>query len=335
MTRPSPRPTVSPAGRTPVLASLESLEARRLLTHALGTATIHPTEPRLLVEGTRRADAISVGLNTITGQVDVVINGGAVQSFNPAQISAGIRISSYKGNDTITVGEGIALPIEIFADKGNDTINGSSAAETIDGGAGRDSCSGGGGDDVITGGPGNDVITGGAGRDRIDGGNGRDSCDGGADNDSVSGGNGRDSVLGAAGDDHLRGDGGRDRCDGGDGDDDIEGGAGRDDLRGGSGTDDFNDEPDDGSHRRRRGRSDNVEDREAGEHEDDDNIPASEVPAAVMEAFNARYPSVTIREIEREFEDEGVLIQIDFIRDGHRFRARFTESGQFVSEEAK
>jgi hypothetical protein len=54
-----------------------------------------------------------------------------------------------------------------------------------------------------------------------------------------------------------------------------------------------------------------------------------------MEAFNARYPGVTIREIEREFEDQGVLIQIDFFRGGQRIRARFTEAGEFVDEEVK
>ena len=327
--RASPR---TPFQTLPNVPLLENLESRRLF--AAGTATIDESTPRLDVEGTRRADTISVSLNAATGQIDVVINGGAVQSFDVAQIPAGIRIDGGKGNDAITVGDGITLPVEIRGDKGNDTINGGSGAEIIDGGAGRDSCSGGGGDDRLTGGPGNDQISGGTGRDSVDGGNGNDSCDGGDDSDSVTGGNGRDSVVGASGDDHLRGGSGRDSCDGGDGNDDIDGGRGRDDVRGGNGTDDFNDSPDDGP-RRRRGAADNVEDRGPGEDEDDDNIPADQVPAAVMAAFNARYPGVTIREIEREVEDEGLLIQIDFLRGGQRIRARFTEAGQFVDEEVK
>ena len=335
----SRRPVVaglSPARRTPGVPLLENLESRRLFAVSPGgTATIDESTPRLDVEGTRRADTISVALNSTTGQVDVVINGGAVQSFDPAQIPAGIRVDGGKGNDTLNIGDGITLPVEVRGDKGNDTVNGGSGAEVIDGGAGRDSCSGGGGDDVITGGNGADDLSGGAGRDSVEGGNGNDRCDGGDDSDSVAGGNGRDQLAGALGDDHLRGGNGRDDCDGGDGDDDIDGGRGRDDVRGGNGTDDFNDAPDDGPRRGGRGADDNVEDRGPGEDEDDDNIPAGQVPAAVMEAFNARYPGVTIREIEREVEDEGVLIQIDFLRGAQRIRARFTEAGQFVDEEVK
>jgi Ca2+-binding RTX toxin-like protein len=331
---PSPRPAPRPCA--PSVPLLENLESRRLFAvSAGGTATIDESTPRLDVEGTRRADTINVSLNAGTGQIDVVINGGAVQSFNLAQISAGVRIDGGKGNDTITVGDGITLPVQILGDKGNDTVNGGSGAEVIDGGAGRDSCAGGGGDDVITGGNGADDLSGGAGRDSVDGGNGNDRCDGGDDSDSVTGGNGRDDLAGATGDDHLRGGNGRDRCDGGDGDDDIDGGRGRDDVRGGNGTDDFNDAPDDGPRRRGRGADDNVEDRGPGENEDEDNVTPDQVPPAVLEAFNTRYPGATIREIEREQEDQGVIIKIDFLTGGRRMRARFTEAGQFIDEEVK
>lgn len=317
-------------------ASLETLETRRLFAVvAGGTATIDESTPRLDVEGSRRADVISVDLNSTTGQIDVVINGQAKGSFALAQIPAGIRIDGGRGNDTITVDADITLPVEIRGNKGNDAITGGSGADLVDGGPGRDTCTGGAGDDVVIGGAGNDSLSGGSGRDNVDGGNGNDVADGGDDSDTVAGGNGRDRLTGSGGDDRLLGGSGRDDCDGGDGNDDIDGGRGRDDVRGGNGTDDFNDAPDDGPRRRGRGNDDNVGDRGPGEDEADDNIPVGQVPTVVMDAFRAKYGDVTIREVEREVEDEGILIQIDFFRGGQRIRARFTEAGRFVSEEVK
>ena len=318
-------------------APLELLETRRLFAVAVGggSATIDASTPRLDVEGTRRADQINVDLNAGTGNIDVTINGQLAGSFSPAQVPAGIRIDGDRGNDTIVVGSAITLPVEIRGDKGNDVITGSSGNDNIDGGAGRDSCSGGAGDDSIRGGNGHDSLSGGSGRDDLNGDNGNDSCDGGDDSDSLLGGNGVDSLVGALGDDSVRGGNGRDSCDGGDGNDDVDGGRGRDSLRGGNGTDDFNDSPDDGPRGRGRGSDDLVEDRGDGENEGDDNLPVGEVPAAVMAAFNTRYPGATVREIERELEHGALEYKIDFFAAGRRMRVRFTEAGQFIEEEVR
>ena len=334
--RPRPtRPDAASAANARFPA-LENLESRRLFAAGPGgTATIDASTPRLDVEGTRRADTIVVDLNATTGNIDVTINGAAAGSFSPAQVPAGIRIDGDRGNDTITVGTGVTLPVEIRGDKGNDLVTGGSGNDSIDGGAGRDSCSGGAGNDSLLGGGGNDQLAGGAGTDNVDGGAGNDSCDGGDDSDSVAGGAGRDSLAGALGDDRLRGGAGRDACDGGDGDDDIDGGRGRDDVRGGNGTDDFNDAPDDGPRGRGRGRDDdNVNDRGPGEG-DEDHIPVDQVPAAALDAFNARYPGATLRSVEREIEDGGPQIKFDFFLNNQRMRARFTEAGQFLEEEVK
>jgi Ca2+-binding RTX toxin-like protein len=310
---------VRPLTARPTVPSLESLESRRLYAaDPGGTATIDTSTPRLDVEGTRKADQINVDLNSATGQIDVVINGVAAGSFDPALVSAGIRIDGRAGNDTIVVGSAITLPVEVRGDKGNDNITSGSGNDTIDAGPGRDTCAGGTGDDSVRGGAGNDSLAGNAGVDEIDGENGNDSCDGGDDSDSVVGGNGRDSLVGSLGDDRLLGGKGRDDC-----------GPGRDDLNGGPGTDDFND--DDGQ----KGPDDNVEDREDGENETDDNIPAGDVAAAVMTAFNTRYPGATVREIERELEHGAVEIKIDFLTGGRRMRARFTEAGEFIEEEVR
>ena len=312
-------------------AAFEGLENRRLFAVSPGgTATIDDSTQRLDVEGTRGADEIIVA--TDLGQIVVMINGTSAGRFDPARIPAGIRIDAGKGNDTITVDSSIMLPLEIHGDKGHDNITGGAGNDTIDGGVGRDTCFGGAGNDSVTGGNGNDSVSGGAGTDDLDGGNGNDSCDGGDDSDSVTGGNGRDVLAGSPGDDRLRGGNGRDDCDGGDGDDDIDGGRGRDDLRGGNGTDDFNDAPDDGPRGRGRGRDDNVEDRGPGEG-DEDHIPVEQVAVAALTAFQTRYPGAAIRQVEREIEDGGPQIKFDFLLNGQRMRARFTEAGQFIDEE--
>ena len=319
-----------------VVAPLEVLETRRLFAVAVGggSATIDESTPRLDVEGTRRADQINVDLNAGTGNIDVTINGQLAGSFSPAQVPAGIRIDGGRGNDTIVVGQAITLPVEIRGDKGNDQITGGGGDDNIDGGAGRDNCAGGDGRDSITGGAGNDVITGGGGADHVDGGHGNDDCSGDDGPDTVAGGLGRDRLAGAVGDDRLRGGGGRDDCDGGDGDDDIDGGSGRDRVRGGGGSDDFNEPADDGRRGRGRG-SDDVEDRDGDDRGDGEHIPPDLAPALVITAFNALFPGATIREVEREQEDEGPVIKIDFFLNGRRMRAEFTEAGQLIEQEIR
>ena len=329
--------SVAKGGAANVVAPLEVLETRRLFAVAVGggSATIDASTPRLDVEGTRRADQINVDLNAGTGNIDVTINGQLAGSFSPAQVPAGIRIDGDRGNDTIVVGSAITLPVEIRGDKGNDQITGGGGDDNIDGGAGRDNCAGGDGRDSITGGAGNDRVSGGAGADNVDGGNGNDDCAGDDGPDTVMGGLGRDRLAGAVGDDRLRGGGGRDDCDGGDGDDDIDGGSGRDRVRGGVGSDDFNQPADDGPRGRGRGRgSDDVEDRgDDDDRGDGQQISPDLIPAAVLTAFNGLFPGATIREVEREQEDEGPVIKIDFFLGGRRMRAEFTEAGHLIEQE--
>jgi hypothetical protein len=115
---------------------------------------------------------------------------------------------------------------------------------------------------------------------------------------------------------------------GGHGLDTIDAGDGDDTITGGNGRDDFAD--DEGP--RGRGRDD-AADCGPDENDDDEHIPPSHIPPAVLAAFNARDAGVTIREVEHELEDEGVVIKIEFIANGQRRRAEFTEAGQFIEEE--
>ncbi len=124
---------------------------------------------------------------------------------------------------------------------GNDTLGGLGANDTLDGGDGNDVLTGGNGDDSLVGGSGNDALDGGnnndtlygdAGNDTLDGGNQDDLLYGGGDDDSLIGGSGTDTLNGGGGNDSLSGDSLNDTLNGDDGDDTLNGGAGSDTLNG-------------------------------------------------------------------------------------------------------
>jgi RTX toxins and related Ca2+-binding proteins len=122
---------------------------------------------------------------------------------------------------------------------GNDTFNGTAAANTLSGGDGNDTLYGRDGDDVLSGDDGNDYLHGGNGADTLSGGAGNDNLDGGSGNDTLSGGIGNDYLYGRDGDDVLSGDDGNDYLYGGYGDDTLSGGAGDDHLMGQGGDDTY------------------------------------------------------------------------------------------------
>jgi Ca2+-binding RTX toxin-like protein len=335
--KPTRRPHPAPA--RPVF---EPLETRRFLSVSVkadgdagrptdsGEVTFEPGKAD--VEGTRKADVILIDINTTTGFVDFTINGVLKGSVPQNAVSGGIEVESHGGNDSITIGAGVTVPVEVDADKGNDTVVGGSGNDHLKGGPGKDSISGGAGNDLLEGEQGNDSVAGGAGLDTVDGGTGKDNCSGGDDDDSVLGGNGNDVLAGDLGDDRLRGGNGKDQCDGGDGNDDIDGGQGRDNVTGGPGTDDFNET----SNADRRGRGqDDITDQAEDEHDADHQIDPSLVPAAVTTAFNTRYPGVSINEIEKETEDAGDVYKFDFLAGKQRMRAWYAADGTFLGDEVK
>jgi hypothetical protein len=60
-------------------------------------------------------------------------------------------------------------------------------------------------------------------------------------------------------------------------------------------------------------------------------IPASEVPPAVMTTFNNTFPNATNVRWEKEREDSGLQYQADFNQGSVRWRARFSKSGKLLS----
>jgi hypothetical protein len=82
----------------------------------------------------------------------------------------------------------------ISGNNGNNTLNGTSAADVICGGPGNDTIHGNGGNDLIFGNLDNDTLFGDDGNDNLQGGMGTDSCNGGLGTDTSSGCETRSSI---------------------------------------------------------------------------------------------------------------------------------------------
>lgn len=154
-----------------------------------------------------------------------------------------IGINGSEGNDSI---EGTVAADAVFGGDGNDTINTRQGDDVVFGGDGNDVIDVCEGNDIVYGGEGNDSILGGNGRDTLYGGAGNDTIKGGNDNDTIYGGDGDDVLEGGDGYDAIYGGAGNDTIkntlkanyiDGGDGDDYIETANGSDTIIGGKGND--------------------------------------------------------------------------------------------------
>lgn len=277
---------------------LEALEGRRLLSATLGT------DGMLDVAGTKTHDVIRVSLNASDAtQLDVTVN-GTTSTFDLASVTAGVRVNGGKGNDDIRVDEtngAVSLSFTLLGDKGNDTLVGGS------------------GNDLLDGGVGNDAVLGGAGNDRLLGGKGNDTASGQAGSDELHGDAGKDDLDGDEGDDDLFGGAGKDDVDGGEGHDSLDGGKGKDAVNGGTGRDRFH-----ATDQRE------VEDRQADD-DDDVLVDASQIPAAVRNAFNSLFSGATIHEVEMETEDAVAEYEFEFTTaEGQKGEAKFDAAGNLL-----
>lgn len=104
------------------------------------------------------------------------------------------------------------IPIRVFADGGNDYIEGYGANDLMQGGDGNDTLKGFNGNDTLFGEAGNDLLLGLGGNDQLVGGDGNDQLNGQAGNDSLWGQNGDDVLIAIDGGtkDYTEGGAGRD-----------------------------------------------------------------------------------------------------------------------------
>lgn len=224
----------------PAAATVESLEARRLLaapvvTVSGGVATVN---------GTDGDDSISVSyvIQNQTALLQFNLN-DAQDTADPAQVNK-IVVTGGAGNDVISVlanatDSNSPIPASVDAGIGNDVITTSFANDTIDAGAGDDTVFAGLGDDSVFAGDGNDKVLGDEGNDTLSGGANKDTVLGGLGNDRLNGNGGNDRLFGEAGADRLYGYEGNDYLDGGSSNDRLEGSGGLDTMLGQSGDDRF------------------------------------------------------------------------------------------------
>jgi uncharacterized repeat protein (TIGR01451 family) len=121
------------------------------------------TKKALKIVGTGSGEKIEVLKSGSTqGKATVKINGTSKGTFN---FTGHIVVYGGAGNDTISIDTAITRSAFIFAEGGNDVVNGGGGADVAVGGTGNDKLSGRGGRDILFGGSGADTGSGGDGDD--------------------------------------------------------------------------------------------------------------------------------------------------------------------------
>jgi Ca2+-binding RTX toxin-like protein len=85
---------------------------------------------------------------------------------------AGFEINTGAGNDTVTLGRTVPVPVTIRGGEGDDVLTGGAGNDKLIGGPGNDELNGRAGNDMLLGGPGDDILIGGPGEDKLIGGPG-------------------------------------------------------------------------------------------------------------------------------------------------------------------
>ena len=207
-----------------------------------GLQLAHKGSPTLILDMTDGSD-------NFTLKQGFTENSVIVEAFGISQEYEDVgQIVGYagKGDDVITVSEGLTMPVFLYGEEGNDQLFAGSGPAELHGGPGNDLLVGGSnidflygdaGDDTLKGGAGNDLLFGGTGADRLEGEAGDDTLRGEAGRDHLFGGDGDDLLEGGDDTDELQGERGSDRLFGDGGDDLIQGGLGNDEIHGGAGND--------------------------------------------------------------------------------------------------
>ncbi|MFT3785188.1 MAG: PKD domain-containing protein [Tepidisphaeraceae bacterium] len=157
-----------------VKEALQGLEDRRLFSGSLPGSAYDLTGTTLTVNGTARADTIVVHQDAgANGDKWVTVNGKSTPHFKWGQVFKFV-IQAAGGDDHVGVDSNVTSSVDIYAGKGNDTVN-----------TGKGSA-------LVVGGPGNDTLVGGSGNAMLYGNTGKDSLRGGSGTDFLSGDGGTD-----------------------------------------------------------------------------------------------------------------------------------------------
>jgi Ca2+-binding RTX toxin-like protein len=142
------------------------------------------TTPRrtLVIDGTRRADVVSVA---VSGSRIMITLNGETLSARLSRVRR-IQITTGLGRDTVTIDPSVFSPA---------LISSGGESDTVVGGSGNDTIQGDNGSDILTGGAGVDLIQGGKGLDTLDGGAGSDAVYGGREVDTFAAGDALSELL--------------------------------------------------------------------------------------------------------------------------------------------
>ena len=67
--------------------------------------------------------------------------------------------------------------------------------------------------------------------------------------------------------------------------------------------------------------------------ENEEELSASEVPHAVVNAFQLKYPGIAAEKWVKEHENDKAVYEVEFINNGKEVEAEFDEGGNFIEEE--
>ncbi len=165
----------------------------------------------VILAGGEEPDTISVAISAEDGHSFVIdaaapleVGGGVCTHpegmlnelvCDSAKIS-GFEVNGAGGDDRVTIGRMIGVPVTLRGGPGNDHLLGGSSVlgDKLIGGPGEDQLVGRGGPDLLFGGPDDDILLGGQDDDRLIGGPG---------NDTLRGEGGEDVLLGGPGENVL------------------------------------------------------------------------------------------------------------------------------------
>ncbi|HWB70163.1 MAG TPA: hypothetical protein VG518_09330 [Solirubrobacterales bacterium] len=153
----------------------------------------------VLLAGGDQSNMISIQLSadgrTYTIDSIVPLEVGGSICTNPPETSTelvcqaasvgGFEVNAGIGDDSVTVGKTVPVPVTLRGGPGNDRLTGGAANDKLVGGPGNDRLIGRGGADYLAGGEGEDTLVGGSGDDILRGGPGFDVLYGGSGSNDI------------------------------------------------------------------------------------------------------------------------------------------------------